>query len=109
MVQTTLEKAVRDSIATKTFGTEDRGIAMLAIYYAEEIDLDSGELNRLGPKLQAALESLGLTPLARARMTKKVNDDDKPTADPLDELDARRSARLRNAAPVDSAVTAPDS
>jgi hypothetical protein len=57
----------------------------------------------LGPKLLAALESLEMSPRARGA-AKKGTADDKPSANPLDELAARR-AGLGNPAPVDATAT----
>jgi hypothetical protein len=55
-----------------------------------------------GPKLLAALDALALTPRARAAITKGVTGD-KPAADPIDELRARRAARQHHAPAVDPA------
>lgn len=56
----------------------------------------------LGPKLLAALESLGMSPRARAAL-KGGKPDDKPGKSPLDELRAAR-ARKNGATSVDSST-----
>lgn len=104
MAAITLEQAVRDSIATKTFGPADRGIAMLAIFYAVEMDADRYLMKDLGPKLQSALESLGLTPLSRLKLDRGKKDDKPAAVDPLDELDERRRARAHGTENLDTAV-----
>jgi hypothetical protein len=48
----------------------------------------------LGPKLLAALDALGLTPKARAAGGKGASGGQSRPADPLDELRAKRRARL---------------
>ena len=51
----------------------DAAVRRLAMAYAEAIDDDDEQdgLFRFGPKLQATLDSLGLTPRARALMPAK--------------------------------------
>lgn len=56
----------------------------------------------LGPKLLAALEALQMSPRARA-VVQKGGTGDKPSANPLDQLAARRAGRGRAPA-VDSAA-----
>jgi hypothetical protein len=60
-----------------------------------------------GPKLLTALDALALTPRARAAITKGVNGD-KPAADPIDELRARRAARQHHAETVDATAPGTD-
>jgi hypothetical protein len=64
-------------------------------------------LASLGPKLLTALESLGMTPRARAAVLRGVASDG-DTPNPLADLRARRAARLDNAAAVDPAPGRPD-
>lgn len=81
--------AVRASLRTVTLTAADRGAAELAVHYALAIDADPDTLDVLGPKLLAALESLGMTPRARRSLVRGVND----ASSPLDELHARRRHR----------------
>jgi hypothetical protein len=62
-----LAPAVNDTVAALTLAPEDAAAVKLAQRYAAAID-DGGDLEKLGPKLLAALESLGATPAARARL-----------------------------------------
>lgn len=57
----------------------------------------------LGPKLLATLDALGLTPKARSAVSKGVSDD-KPAANPLDEL-ANARARKGRAESLDASAT----
>lgn len=57
-------------------------------------------LASLGPKLLAALDSLLMTPKARAAVRRGVKDAAK-RANPLDQLMDRRAARERDTPPVD--------
>lgn len=57
----------------------------------------------LGPKLLATLDALGLTPKARSAVKKGVSDD-KPAANPLDEL-ANARARKGRAESLDASAT----
>lgn len=67
--------AVQGSIGSCELSQKDQGAAALAIRYAKAIDGGScrecgskGDvLDRLGPKLLAALSALNLTPAARAQ------------------------------------------
>lgn len=76
--------------------------AELAMTYARKIESD-GDLDRLGPQLLVVLESLLLTPRARAAAMKAVNND-RPTS-PLDELRARRAARQRGTEDLHAATS----
>jgi hypothetical protein len=62
-----LVPAVTATIAALKLTPADAGAVKLAQRYAIAIDAD-GDLEKLGPKLLAALESLGATPAARARL-----------------------------------------
>ena len=64
-------------------------------------------LASLGPKLLTALESLGMTPRARAAVLRGVaSDGDAPN--PLVDLRARRAARVDDTPAVDSTPGRPD-
>lgn len=68
-----LAPAVAAAIGALTLDNADTGAVKLARAYAEAIDAAPGDpevLEKLGPKLLAALESLGATPKARATITK---------------------------------------
>lgn len=94
-----MEDAVRQSVGT--VADADLAAVELAAAYAVELD-SGGDVDKVGPLLLAALESLLLTP--RSRSAKGGGRDDKP-GNPLDELRARRGARVGNAPPVDSATS----
>lgn len=82
----------------------DQATAELARTYAAAID-EGAAVEKLGPLLLAVLESLLMTPRARAALVKGGNDATaaKP-ANPLDELLAKRQARIDAAKVVDSAT-----
>jgi hypothetical protein len=81
---------VRRAMREVRLSDADAAAGELAIRYAREID-NGGELDKLGPKLLAALTALGMTPRAR----KAVVRDWPPTVpvSPLDELRQRRRSR----------------
>lgn len=88
-----LYPAVVETLAELGLLGEDAGMAKLARQYARTIDeqttpkLYAWALWRFGPELQKTLESLGASPVARARM-KKGGDD--AAEDPLSQLPVRR-------------------
>lgn len=85
-----LEKSVRTALSAVA-DDRDAGAVQLAVTYAQRIDL--GEpMEKLGPALLQCLESLLMTPRARATVLKGAGDDAKPTS-PLDELRRRREQR----------------
>ncbi|MEC3975095.1 terminase small subunit [Amycolatopsis sp. H20-H5] len=66
-----LVTAVAETVAGLEISPEDRAVVKLAAAYAEQIDdADPAEradvLEKLGPRLLAALDALGATPKARA-------------------------------------------
>lgn len=88
-----LLRAVNRALRGLDVQPRDEGAAELARVYAREID--AGEpAQRFGPLLLACLESLLMTPRARAALVKGASDANgqKPT-NPLDELRAKRDAR----------------
>jgi hypothetical protein len=85
-----LEKSVRTALNAVT-DERDAGAVQLAITYAQRIDAFE-PMEKLGPALLQCLESLLMTPRARAAVVKGVADDAKPTS-PLDELRRRREHR----------------
>lgn len=98
-----LESAVTRALAEVTVQTADAGVIELALTYAREIDA-GGELQKLGPALLSVLESLLMTPKARAALVKGVKDVEPPKS-PLDELRARRNARINDTKPMDEAAS----
>lgn len=84
----------------------DLGAVELAITYAAAIDAGA-DLEKAGPLLLAVLESLLMTPRARAA-TGKGGDHGDRGSDPLDELRARRGARVNNPPAVDPAAAGTD-
>lgn len=97
-----LEQAVRDALAVKPAAPEDKAVAALALEYAKQLD-EGAAAEKVGPPLLAALEALHMSPRARGA-AKKGTADDKPSANPLDELAARR-AGLGNPAAVDAGAS----
>jgi hypothetical protein len=63
-----LAPAVAGTITALTLTAADAAAVKLAERYAAAIDAGEDTLEKLGPKLLAALESLGATPQARARL-----------------------------------------
>jgi hypothetical protein len=90
-----LERAVSGAIRDLAVQPKDSGTAALAKTYAKAID--AGEpLEKLGPLLLACLESLLMTPRARAALVKRGSDgDDGKPASPVDEIRERRERRAR--------------
>lgn len=89
-MQGALEKAVRTALSAVT-DQRDAGAVELAATFAQRIDY--GEpMEKLGPGLLQTLESLLMTPRARAALVKGAGDNAKPTS-PLDELRRRREER----------------
>lgn len=98
-----LVKAVEQAVEVLALTPADQGAVRLALTYAQAIDL--GEpVEKVGPPLLAVLEALGMTPRARAAIT-KGGTSASPSASPLDELRAKRAARQRG--PEDLDPTAP--
>lgn len=92
------------SVALKAagLGEQDKGAVALAKRYAAHLDTEDADLVKVGPLLLSALTALGLTPAARAAVTKGGEQDDQP--DSVDELRQRRRARKHNPAAVDPAA-----
>jgi hypothetical protein len=96
-----LVSAVRRSLRGLDLAAADKGTAELALTYAKQID-DGGDVKVFGPLLLAVLESLLMTPRARAAVLRGVARDG-DTLSPLDELRARRAARVDDPETVDPA------
>jgi hypothetical protein len=94
-----LASAVRQALKLGEGEPQYKGAAELAITYARAID-DGADLDEYGPLLLEVLESMLLTPRARAAALKGGQGDRAPS--PLDELRTRRDQRLAGPAPVDS-------
>jgi hypothetical protein len=62
----TLSQAVRKALRAEQSAPQDVAARRLALTYAEEMDADFDKIEKLGPKLLAVLESLGLTPKGRS-------------------------------------------
>jgi hypothetical protein len=93
----TLAAAVLAALGSKQDTPQDSGAVRLAQTYAEAIDADRDQLAKLGPGLLAVLESLGLTPRARAALLGKGGETSAPTRNRLDDLRERRRARADRA------------
>lgn len=85
-----LEDAVHAALEDVSRETPTQGAAELALTYARAIDA-GGDLDRLGPQLLNVLESLLMTPKARAALLKGAKDVN--VSSPVDELRARRAQR----------------
>lgn len=94
---------VSQSVAESISECKDKAAAQLALRYAQEID-NGGDLEKLGPRLLAVLESLALTPKGRAQ-SRKENDGDHTS--PLDELKAKREAKASGKGRAKAVDTAP--
>jgi hypothetical protein len=94
-----LAEVVRKALLQISTKDEDTAAMRLAESYAAAIDdaADKGEaLDKLGPKLLAALVELGMTPKARAAAAKGgPTNADSGKRSSLDELRERRDRRAR--------------
>lgn len=97
-----LVQVVTEALAAQPAEDRDAAAAELALTYARQIDghepcdececQGGGDLARLGPALLAVLEALHMSPRAR-NAAKKAVTSDQPSANPLDQLAARRAGR----------------
>lgn len=91
--------SVAETLATLELGSQDAGARKLAERYAQVIDRSASQaeaMRTLGPLLLKALDALGATPEARARITRTVRaggDSAKPEVSWLDQQRQSRSAR----------------
>lgn len=103
-----METAVTAAVDGLALEPQDLAMSALVRSYARAIDRaghGADVLSDLGPKMFAALESLGLSPRARAAMTKRgsAGGSTRPDRSRLDELRERR-ARKHDATPLDPAA-----
>jgi hypothetical protein len=98
-----LERTVRSAARARKVTPADRAALELALTYAKALD-DGDDLDKLGPKLLASLDALGLTSRSRALMTKGAGDGS-TGPDPIDELRKRRTARTHRAPDLDAATS----
>lgn len=66
-----LAEALTSVLGGVTKKPQDAAVVRLAITYAEQLDADPELLVKLGPQFLAVLESLGMTPRARAAIMAK--------------------------------------
>jgi len=85
--------ALRVALADVVAEAKDTGAIALAYLYAGQLDADPDQAATIGPKYLGVLESLLLTPRARAAAMRGVNDDQRTNLSPLDELRAKRANR----------------
>lgn len=88
---TAVSDALRRALDDVSLTPADRAARALAESYAQSIDL-GGDLSKLGPAFLACLTALGMTPAARAALTKGAPVEPARTS-PLDELRRRRDER----------------
>ncbi len=88
-----LERALNRSVRSVALEDADAAVLALARAYAAAIDA-GGPVWRYGPGFRDTLVECGLTPKARAAITKGQLE--RPAASPLDELRARREAKPRS-------------
>jgi hypothetical protein len=93
-----LETSLAEVLNAEPLNPRDHTIGHLAMTYARAIDSGQADLTKLGPQLQSALESLLLSPRARAMAMRGLKANDRPGTAKLDELHARR---LRKSNPQD--------
>jgi hypothetical protein len=87
-------RAVIKSLRAADLAPKDEALAGLLRLYARRIDEDDARMEKLGPHVLAILDSLLLTPKARAALVKGVTDArGQEPANPIDELRAKRDAR----------------
>lgn len=96
-----VELSVRESFAELPSAKVNSGVFALAVATAQAID-SGGPAEKLAPILLSILESMLLTPRARAAAVKGANGAAIPAApaqpsNPLDELRARRAKRSTSA------------
>lgn len=103
MTYVKLASSVRKALSTLGTPGIDTAAAELALAYARAVD-NGGDLEKIGPLLLNVLESMLMTPKARAAVVKGARDDTSRKS-PLDELRARRDARNRDTATVDPAAS----
>jgi hypothetical protein len=89
--------ALRVALADVVAEAKDAGTIALAYLYAGQLDADPDNAAVIGPKYLVALESLLLTPRARAAAMRGVNDDQRTKLSPVDELRAKRRDRQNRA------------
>jgi hypothetical protein len=95
-------EALNKALEDMSLLDKDKAVVDLARLYARAIDsMPITELEKFGPKYLAVLESLGMTPKARAALVKGKDNDSDSNKSPLDELRARRNQRERNAPSLD--------
>lgn len=88
-----LTEALQQALDEAGHTAVDAATICLARVYAEAIDDEVGDLDKLGARLLDCLEALHLTPRARAKVTKGGDDGGQPT-NPVDELRQRRARRI---------------
>lgn len=85
---------MRSSLRALKVEPKDRAAAELAISYARLVDDMPAMIIKVGPLLLSVLESLLLTPRARAALVKGATGDQGKQHSPLDELRSRRNKRV---------------
>lgn len=105
-------KAVELALNAAHIEPQDQALSAALRGYAALLDAeptDADTWKDIGPKLVDALTKLNMTPASRSKTTgtkePAVGGDLDVPRNPLDELRARRAARLHGASAVDEAVT----
>jgi hypothetical protein len=86
-----IESALDDALKGVTTTPADDATIALARAYARSVDCGE-DLSKIGPALLACLKELGMTPAARAALT-KGEPREQERRSPLDELRQRREQR----------------
>lgn len=88
-----LARALERSLRALPKQPEDQAAVELARTYARMIDAKDDTLHMLGRSFRETLETLGMTPRARAALTKPTPAESQGS--PLDELRSRREQRAK--------------
>lgn len=100
-----LDEAEELAAEAREVEPDDEGSARLLRALLQRVD-SHAVLAEIGPKLAAALESLGASPKARAGFVRKgVSQNDDAAKSKLDELRERKRVRQGRTAPVDTTAS----
>jgi hypothetical protein len=105
-VEAPLSLTLDDALEKMSFTDSDRVAVGLARLYAEHLDANPGQLNRMGPQFLRVLESLRMTPRARLDMFNQGQDGGTGKESELEQYRNRKSGTgIDYASFVDSSIT----